>query len=152
MGHRRVNLLSSKKGVMRSGYLHPHSMSHFVVSGKVELWTLGIEATSKRVYLQGELVTLDPYTPHILHFLEDTISLEFWDGQFICYYYHPYRRVVQLQNSLVENNSNTGLHQHLVPQDTPEKSSTTPGVFWWSTGLVMGFALAILVGASGRRK
>jgi quercetin dioxygenase-like cupin family protein len=152
VGHRRMNLLSSKQGVMRSGYLHPHDMSHFVVSGRVEVWTLGTEKTSKTFYGAGDFFTLAPYVPHILHFLEDTISLEFWDGQFICYYYHPYRRVVQLQNSLMEDNkARTGTHQHLVPQDTPEKSSTTPGVFWWTTGLVMGVALGIFIG-HGRRK
>lgn len=153
VGHRRVNLLSSKQGVMRSGYLHPHTMSHFVVSGKVEVWTLGTDATTKTLYGAAEFFTLAPYVPHILHFLEDTISLEYWEGQFICYYYHPYRRVVQLQNSLVEdNNSRTSLHQHLVPQDTADNSSSTPGLVWWSAGLFMGLVLGAFLGGARRRK
>jgi hypothetical protein len=153
VGHRRVNLLSSKQGVMRSGYLHPHIMSHFVVSGKVEVWTLGTDATTKTLYSAGDFFTLASYVPHILHFLEDTISLEFWDGQFICYYYHPYRRVVQLQNSLVEdsNSRNTSLHQHLVPQDRHENTSSTSAFFWGTAGLAVGFVLGTFL-SSGRRK
>jgi hypothetical protein len=151
VGHKRMNLLFSKQGVMRSGYLHPHVMKDFVVSGKVEVWTLDADKTTKTIYNAGEFFTLSQYVPHILHFLEDTISLEFWDGPFLCYYYHPYRRVVQLQNSLVEdNNRSTSLHQHLVPQDTAEKSTSTPSMVWWTTGLVMGVAIGILIG--GRRK
>jgi len=37
-GGQRINLLFSKKGVMRSGYLHPHAMHDVVVSGQVEVW------------------------------------------------------------------------------------------------------------------
>lgn len=149
VGHRRLNLLSSKQGVMRSGYLHPHIMSHFVVSGKVEVWTLGTDATTKTLYGAGDFFTLASYVPHILHFLEDTISLEFWEGQFICYYYHPYRRVVQLQNSLVEdsNSRNTSLHQHLVPQDRHENTSSTSAVFWCTAGIVVGFVLGTVLSA-----
>jgi hypothetical protein len=154
VGHRRVNLIYSKTGVMRSGYLHPHSMQHFVVSGSVEVWTLGHEQTETKVQDAGSYFTVEPYIPHILHFLEDTISLEFWDGEFSCYYYHPYRRVVQLQNSLVEdkNARQTGLHQHLVPQDTPETSSTTSAVLWWTSGLVFGVAIGVSFGLINRRK
>jgi quercetin dioxygenase-like cupin family protein len=153
VGHRRVNLMYSKAGVMRSGYLHPHSMKHFVVSGSVEVWTLGQEQTEKKVQDAGSYFTVEPYIPHILHFLEDTISLEFWDGEFSCYYYHPYRRVVQLQNSLVEdkNSRQTGSHQHLVPQDTPESSSTTPAVLWWTSGLVLGIAVGVFIGINRRK-
>lgn len=151
VGHRRMNLLFSKKGVMRSGYLHPHVMKDFVVSGSVELWTLGQNATNKTIHKAGEYFTLDPYVPHILHFLEDTISLEFWDGPFSCWYYHPYRRVVALQNSLVEDGSaNHGLFQHLVPQDTPEKLGMEPSLFWWTAGLFMGAAVGFVVGARRR--
>jgi hypothetical protein len=155
VGHRRMNVLYSKEGVMRSGYLHPHSMNDFIVSGKVEVWTLSLEGTNKRIYSAHEFVALDPYTPHILHFLEDTILLEYWQGPFSCWYYHPYRRLVQLQNSLVENK--TGLLQHLVPQDNPLDSAglSTKSFLWWSAGLVMGVAvgavLATTYGGGARR-
>jgi len=43
VGGRRVNLLFSKKGVMRSGYLHPHAMHDVVIAGKVEVWCVLLE-------------------------------------------------------------------------------------------------------------
>jgi len=38
VGGQRINLLFSKKGVMRSGYLHPHAMHDVVIAGQVEVW------------------------------------------------------------------------------------------------------------------
>ena len=38
VGGQRINLLFSKKGVMRSGYLHPHVMQDVVIRGQVEVW------------------------------------------------------------------------------------------------------------------
>mmetsp|Transcript_26188 Transcript_26188/g.43691 ORF Transcript_26188/g.43691 Transcript_26188/m.43691 type:complete len:222 (+) Transcript_26188:195-860(+) len=151
VGHRRMNVLYSKEGVMRSGYLHPHKMNDFVVSGKVEVWTLSEAGTLKTPYGAQEFFVLDPYTPHILHFLEDTVILEFWDGPFSCWYYHPYRRLVQLQNSLVENT--TGLLQHLVPQDNRNESSGSnrSSLFWWSAGVVMGIAVGAVLATTGGR-
>lgn len=153
VGHRRMNVLYSKEGVMRSGYLHPHSMNDFVVSGKVEVWTLSGDDTKKTIYSASEFVTLDPYTPHILIFLEDTILLEYWQGPFSCWYYHPYRRLVQLRNSLAENKS-AGLLQHLVPQDNPlDSAGLSTKSLWWSAGLVMGVAVgAVLATTHGARR
>jgi hypothetical protein len=152
VGQRRMNILFSRTGVMRSGYLHPHDMYDFVVSGKVEVWTLNARGTEKKQYGPREFFKLDPYTPHVLHFLEDTITLEFWEGPFRCWYYHPYRRIVQLQNSLVEEKTH-GLFQHLVPQDmimSPRDDFGKTGKFlWWTTGLAMGVIVGSFV---ARRK
>lgn len=38
VGGQRINLLFSKQGVMRSGYLHPHIMQDVVIKGQVEVW------------------------------------------------------------------------------------------------------------------
>jgi len=134
----RVNLLYSKGNVMRSGYLHPIPKRDFVLRGKVEVWTLTQTETLKTVYEGNATFQIDAYTPHILHFLEDTVLIEWWwwpedeekdkkkgeqeggsalststtvapsakkdtttGGDLQCWYYHPYRRIVDVHNSLV---------------------------------------------------
>jgi hypothetical protein len=49
VGGKRINLLFSKTGVMRSGYLHPETKYDFVVSGEVEVWILTNHGTDKKV-------------------------------------------------------------------------------------------------------
>lgn len=53
VGGTRINMLFSKKDVMRSGYLHNHKTFAFVIKGKVELWLLEKEGTVKTVYGAG---------------------------------------------------------------------------------------------------
>lgn len=141
-------MLFSKKDVMRSGYLHNHPTYSFIVRGKVELWTLEQEGTSKKVYKAHEFITVNPYVPHILHFLEDSTILEFWEGKFQCWYYHPYRRLVQLQNELVANKGNEGTlsstssigqFQRLVPADLGDApASTASALLWMTAGMIVG--------------
>ena len=159
-------MLFSKKDVMRSGYLHNHKTFSFVVNGKVELWLLKPEGTVKTVYGPNEYFSVDCFYPHILHFLEDTIISEWWEGKFQCWYYHPYRRLVQLQNELVANcskdcskNSSIGQFQRLVPADLGDATRSTAlgaAVLWMGAGVVVGAVatatfLAFAAGHSRRK-
>ena len=150
VGSKRVNMLFSKKNVMRSGYLVLSRTVHFVVSGKVEVWSLTNDGTSKVIYNAHESFYVNPYVPHILHFLEDTILLEFWDGPFQCWYYHPYRRLVQLQNELVAKDSDApnsiGVFQRLVPADLgAAEANAYGGLLLGAIGLVTGIAIGAFV-------
>jgi hypothetical protein len=151
VGGRRINLLYSKAQVMRSGYLHPNNTHDFVVFGKLELWTLTATCTEKKIYTAGQYVVTPKYTPHILHFLEDTVLVE-WNepGPFQCWYYHPYRRIIDVQNSLVSQS--TGHFFKLVPQDLLVQSNAAiaddawlmpfvVNMLWMTTGLVTGVAM-----------
>ena len=83
------------------------------------------------MYKEKESFQINPWTPHILFFLQDSIITEWWEAdEFQCYYYHPYRKIIDVQNSLVarENEENmlhgggvsksaTGRYQRLIPQD-----------------------------------
>jgi hypothetical protein len=152
VGGKLMNLLFSKESVMRSGYLHHNNMHDFVISGKVEVWTLTTKETIKTVYGPNQHFHVEPYTPHILYFLEDTIILEWWEpGPFRCWYYHPYRRIVDVQNSLVSKS--TGIFQRLVPHDEQSMKSTPHQtalgkILLLSTGLIVGIA----IGSLRRRK
>lgn len=166
VGGKRINMLYSKKDVMRSGYLHNHKTFSFVVSGKVELWLLKPEGTVKTVYGSNEYFSVDSFYPHILHFLQDTIISEWWEGKFQCWYYHPYRRLVQLQNELVANcskdndvSSSIGQFQRLVPADLGDATRSTAlgaAVLWMGAGVMVGAVatatfLAFAAGHSRRK-
>ena len=170
VGRQRLNLLYSKQGVMRSGYLHPHPLHSIVISGEVEVWTLEESGTIKTTYSQYDHITIPPYVPHILYFprRNDTILAEWWSpptAEFQCYYYHPYRKTIDIQNSLrikeMENNANhsstdpllahsgmtTGRHQRLIPQDEVQlhqQFGPTSYFFrWCSWILTVSFATGV---------
>lgn len=150
VGGTRVNMLFSKRDVMRSGYLVLSKTVHFVVSGKVEVWNLTEEGTEKTIYEAHQSFYVEPYVPHILHFLQDTVLLEFWLGPFQCWYYHPYRRLVQLQNELVSKDvdapSSIGVFQRLVPADLgAAEANSYSGLILGLIGLVTGIGIGALV-------
>ena len=82
---------------MRSGYCHSLPKHCFVVSGRVEVWSLCEKGTNKTIYNSGSSYDIPEYVPHILHFLEDTVTMEWWTSglDFRCWFYHPYRRLVR---------------------------------------------------------
>ena len=136
---------------MRSGYLHPEIKFDYVISGSVEVWVLTNEGTDKKVYNKLESFMIPAYTPHVLHFMEDSVIIEWWNHpmESRCWYYHPYRNVVDVQNSLVS--TSTGTHSILVPQndfDNQWLDTNEPGVgwgslIWMTTGLAIGVVLGL---------
>jgi len=161
VGGRRLNVLSTKAESMRSGYLHPHNLYSMVLAGSVEVWTLNEEGTHKQIYHQFEHYVVSPYVPHILYFVTDSIIVEWWDKNtdFSCYYYHPYRKLIDVQNSLIHQVSRLGHHQFLVPQDDAslEKGSRSSRSFsfivaWTTAGLFAGIGIgAVLATATAKR-
>lgn len=162
IGHRRINLLYSKKETMRSGYLNSVLSHDFVITGRVEVWTLAETGTVKKIYKEREYFSIEPYVPHILYFLEETNIAEWYDGTFRCWYYHPYRNIVNVQNSLLEEKDrSTPRHRLLVLKDEEDQGTVTSGpgddshffargaaVFWYTTaafliGWFMGAATVV---------
>ena len=160
VGHKRINLLYSKKGVMRSGYLHPNTTHDFVINGKVEVWRLTPTQTEKTIYGPCEHFEIAPYVPHILNFLEDTSLLEWWShgAETQCWVYHPYRKIIDIQNANL--NKGVGRHQRLIPQDDQllmdgssfsssrkkNNNGNESSVFWWTAA--SGFFVGVLLGAA----
>lgn len=132
---------------MRSGYLHPEAKYDFVVSGEVEVWLLSTHGTDKKVYKAMESFVIPAYTPHIFHYLSDTVVIEWWDrdGDTECFFYHPYRRIVDVQNSILS--TSMGQHHFLVPQiESDRQQNEAPG---FGSGLLMvvsGLTVGFLVG------
>ena len=174
IGGKRINLLYSKEQVMRSGYLHPHTTHDLVITGQVEVWTLGPTHTIKTVYGPHDYFSIPPYVPYILYFLQETVLVEWWDGgdgsgassTTDCWVYHPYRKLIDIQNSITAQG--VGKHSLLVPQDelrmilgnnpaeSCTKSSSGGGgvrVFCWTLGgVVVGVILGTLLGAAVREE
>jgi hypothetical protein len=104
-------------------------------------------AHENQIYKAQQSFVIHPYTPHILHFLNDSVLAEWWDqaGDTQCWYYHPYRRIVDIQNSLVS--TSTGQHHFLVPQTDFERQqqektgASSSGLLWMATGLAIGMVL-----------
>jgi hypothetical protein len=175
VGGKRINLLYSVKGVMRSGYLHPHTMHDTVISGRVEVWTLTETETIKTIYEQYQHFTIEPYVPHILHFLEDSVVAEWWphESDFQCWYYHPYRKIIDIQNSIMAtelatsgngssggsngggrgdessgSSAKTGHHQRLVPQDEARLHASDGPFSVWG-GRIMALVVVGVAASTG---
>ena len=97
----RINILYTRKGVMRSGDIHANFQCDFVFVGSVEVWTLLKDGSTKKVtYGSKQYVEIPPYTPHIFHFVADTVMAEWWEGrgsssEFRAWFYSPYRSLVE---------------------------------------------------------
>jgi hypothetical protein len=98
----RINILYTKKGVMRSGDIHANVQCDFVFAGSVEVWTLQKDGSTQKVpYGPRQYVEIPPYTPHIFHFVADTVMAEWWEGrgtassEFRAWFYSPYRSLVE---------------------------------------------------------
>jgi hypothetical protein len=134
---------------MRSGYCHPETKYDFVISGQVEVWLLTPQGTDKTIYPPGESFEIPPYTPHILHFLSHTVLAEWWEqpGESRCWLYHPYRNIVDVQNSLLS--TSTGQHQLLVPQNDFDRqqdpATGMKSLFLVSTGIVIGVMIGSIL-------
>lgn len=97
----RINILYTRKGVMRSGDIHTNFQCDFVFAGSVEVWTLLRDGSTRKVtYGSKQYVEIPPYTPHIFHFVADTVMAEWWEGrgsssEFRAWFYSPYRSLVE---------------------------------------------------------
>ena len=93
----KLNLLSTKKGFMRSGDLHKNTQFDFIFSGRVELWLRKDGKDEKIIYGPNSFITIPPGIPHLFNFLDDTVMAEWWDSPFKAWYYKPYRDIIDKQ-------------------------------------------------------
>jgi len=101
---KRINLVRTTKGAMRSGDLHPNTQCSFVFEGSIEVWIPQTDGSTKKFTLgPRDYFEVPPYVPHVESFLEDTIHAEWWEADgvtgpqgFRHWLYAPYRRLVDL--------------------------------------------------------
>lgn len=76
-GYRQINVITSKKGVVRGGHYHKENREAFyIVSGKLELTVDG--RTSR--FQTGDFFGIEPYDKHSFFFLEDTILVSMYSN------------------------------------------------------------------------
>jgi hypothetical protein len=148
IGDRRLNLLYTKAGVMRSGDLHKDSQHDFVFSGEVEVLLLEPDgSTSKTVYKDNEYIRVPPYTPHIFRFVQDTVVAEWWDGHFHSFFYEPYRAIVE---KTITEKKEPGHFAHysisLRKQHGLAESLRFINLPGWWAGIVAGMAIGYMLG------
>ncbi len=104
--NKRINILYTKKGYLRSGDLHPNEQCDFIFSGKVKIWTLQSDGSTKITsYGAHDFISIPRGVPHVFEFVEDTVMAEWWEPPgFQAWFYKPYRDIVN-RKMLGEGNS-----------------------------------------------
>lgn len=93
---KRINILYTRKGYLRSGDLHPNEQCDFIFSGKVKIWTLQSDGRTKiTTYGAHDFICIPRGVPHVFEFVEDTVLAEWWEPPgFQAWFYKPYRDIV----------------------------------------------------------
>lgn len=89
------NMLFTKAGFMRSGDLHKIKQFDTIMVGEVELRLMEQGRETKTIYRTGETIIIPANSPHLFLFLKDTVMAEWWDGPFECWYFRPYRQLIE---------------------------------------------------------
>ena len=78
--HDQVNVLFSKKGVLRGKHFHKISTeSFYVLSGEVEVLIECDDTSERNVYGEGDFFKVYPNEIHSSHFNEDTWLVALYD-------------------------------------------------------------------------
>src|SRR3989344_2383346 len=100
LGGVKFNALSTKAGVLRSGDYHPNTQYDIILSGEMEIT---LRQDDKDVIIRkgpNDFIFIPPNVPHLFRALTDTVMIEWWDGEFECKYYKPYRDLIDEQAKL----------------------------------------------------
>ncbi len=102
---KRINILYTKRGYLRSGDLHPNTQCDFVFSGKLRVWTLEDDGSTKITnYGAHDFITIPRAVPHVFEFVEDTVLAEWWEPPgFQAWFYKPYRDIVNRKMKELED-------------------------------------------------
>ncbi|MGQ9679776.1 MAG: hypothetical protein ACUVV4_03290 [Candidatus Bathyarchaeia archaeon] len=75
-------ILETKRGAYRGNHVHPCNQHTILLEGKATY----IKFEGGRVEIplrKGERVTVNAGVPHILNVVEDCLTFEWWDGDFL---------------------------------------------------------------------
>lgn len=76
-GYRQINVITSKKDVLRGGHYHKENEEAFyIVSGSLKL----IVNDKEYVFQTGDFFGIEPYDMHSFYFLEDTVLVSMYSN------------------------------------------------------------------------
>lgn len=87
-------ILFTKKGCLRGGDYHKSNQHDIVLTGKLEFKYKANGREQTKTLGAGEMICFEPNVPHMFSAKEDTLIVEWLDGEFEKSYYQPYRRLV----------------------------------------------------------
>jgi dTDP-4-dehydrorhamnose 3,5-epimerase-like enzyme len=91
---REFIILFTKKGYLRGGDYHKSKQHDVVLTGKMEFRYIKNGEEEVRTLEAGEMIKFEPNVPHMFSAKEDTLIIEWLEGEFEKSYYQPYRRLV----------------------------------------------------------
>ena len=79
-GYTQINVLESRKGVVRGGHFHKASReSFFVVSGRVEVTQKKVSEKQTELFSPGDFFEIAPFVVHSMCFPEDCVLVAMYD-------------------------------------------------------------------------
>lgn len=76
-GYKQINVISSKKGVVRGGHYHKENHEAFyIISGELNLYVNGVNYH----FSAGDFFGIEPYDLHSFEFLENTLLVSMYSN------------------------------------------------------------------------
>ncbi|HML03705.1 MAG TPA: hypothetical protein VK487_10115 [Candidatus Bathyarchaeia archaeon] len=88
-------ILFTKKGYLRGGDYHKSKQHDVILVGEMEFQYRENGKEYSKTLKAGEVTCFEPDVPHLFCAREDTLILEWLDGEFEKSYYPPYRKLVE---------------------------------------------------------
>lgn len=88
-------ILFTRKGYLRGGDYHKSKQHDVVLVGEMKFrYRINGKDYSKTLGA-GEMTHFEPHVPHMFSAKEDTVIVEWLEGEFEKSYYQPYRKLVE---------------------------------------------------------
>ena len=79
-GYEQINVLYTKKGVLRGGHYHKDTKEVFyIISGAVQVELKNGTEYVDETFAKGDFFLIQPYTIHSMSFLEDTTMVAMYE-------------------------------------------------------------------------
>jgi len=88
-------LVFTKKGMLRGGDYHKSTQHDVVLMGSMEFRYKKGALDQIKTLSAGEMIHFEPNVPHMFTAKEDTLIIEWLDGEFEKSYYEPYRKLTE---------------------------------------------------------
>jgi len=92
---REMILLHTKRGYARGGDFHESVQHDVVIRGSVKFTLHMNDGDHSTEIEEGEAISFPAGVPHMFTSLEDSLVLEWLEGEFEKTYYPPYRKIVE---------------------------------------------------------